>query len=343
MKEAAENGQTRAVADGFGGFNPGVEVTSDGRVTFNKGPTGVPTYPDLQFWDYTYRNLRDAGRAATVAGRGNEGGAITSVASALRNELDDMVPRFRAAREGAASFFGAQDALEAGQIFATSRMENAGAQRAVDRMNPAERQLFMRGYASQLINRINESGDNRNIANVFGNSPADRQRAVIALGPDRATELEAYVRAERILTASRNAVTGNSTTARQLAELGLAGGAYGAATGGDVTHPTPAGVLAAALAYGALRGKTAINQRVAQRVGEMLVSDDPTVLANGFQILGRDTGFLRALRAFDTASATAAGNVTVPKMIGSQSASTDRPGSPRPSAPAIASNIGASQ
>lgn len=315
MKGAAENGQTRAVADGFGGFNPGVNVTPDGRVIFNQGPKGVPTYPDLQFWDYTYRNLRDAGQAAIRAGRTSEGGAIANVAGQLRDELDDMVPSFAAARQGAAGFFGAQDALEAGQTFATSRMANADAQRAVNAMNPAERQLFMRGYASQLINRINESGDSRNVANVFGNSPADRQRAVIALGPDRANQLEAYVRAERILDMGRGAVQGNSTTARQLAELGLAGGAYGVASGFDPMHPTPSALLAGALAYGAVRGNAAINQRLAQRVGEMLVSNDPNVLARGFQLLGRNTGFLDALRKFDTASGTATGTTTVGKML----------------------------
>lgn len=347
MKDAAQNGQTRAVADGFGGFNPGVNVTPDGRVIFNKGPTGVPTYPDLQFWDYTYRNLRDAGQAATQGGRTSEGGAINTVAGALRDELDSMVPQYQTARQGAARFFGAQDALEAGQQFVTQKMNNADAARAVAAMSPPERQLFMQGYSSQLINKINETGDRRNVANVFGNSPADRQRAVIALGPDRANQLEAYVRAERILDAGRGAVTGNSTTARQLAELGLAGGAYGLASGFDPMHPTPNALLAGALAYGAARGNAAINQRLAQRVGEMLVSDNPRVLAQGFQILGRNGGFLNALRAFDTATGTAAGTKGVGSMVpqiqapASAYGNTNQQNVPRP--PAQQQNGGAVQ
>ena len=310
MQAAATNGKTRAIADGFGGFRPGVTVTPDGRIMFNRGPTGVPSYPDLQFWDYTYRGLRDAGQQAIQSGLNSEGSAINAVAGSLRNELDSMVPEYAAARTGAARWFGANDALEAGQQFATSRLGNADAARAVSAMNPAERALFMRGYASQLINRINETGDRRNIANVFGNSPADRQRGVIALGQQNANQLEAYIRAERILDVARGAVTGNSTTARQLAELGLAGGAYGIGTQGDLMHPTPGGVLAAALTYGALRGNAAINQRLAQRVGEMLTSNDPAVLQQGFRVLGRNGAFLRALRGFDTASMTGAGTVS---------------------------------
>lgn len=318
MREAAQNGKTQAISDGFGAFNPGVKVTEDGRLMFNRGRTGVPTYPDLQFWDYTYRNLRDAGQAAIRNGRNSEGGAIANVASALRNELDTMVPEYQTARQGAARFFGADDALQAGQQFVTQRMNNAEARRAVAAMSPAERDLFTQGYASQLINKINETGDRRNIVNVFGNSPADRERAVIALGPQRANQLEAYVRAERILDAARGAVQGNSTTARQLAELGLAGGAYGIGTQGDITHPTPAGVLAGVLAWGALRGKSAINERLAQQVGQMLASNDPAVLRRGFQILGRNNGILNALRAFDTAAVTAAGTSAVGKTLSRQ-------------------------
>lgn len=319
MKDAAQNGKTRAIADGFGAFNPGVTVTNDGQLIFNKGKTGVPTYPNLQFWDYTYRALRDAGQQSMQSGRGSEGAAVTAVASQLRNELDKAVPQFQKAREGAARFFGASDALEAGQTFATSKMANSEAQKAVSAMNPAERQLFMKGYASQLLNRINETGDNRNIANVFGSSPSDRQRAVIALGPQRANQLEAYVRAERILDTARGAVTGNSTTARQLTELGLAGGA-GAGAGygshGSMTGSAPAdAVLAGALAYGAMRGKSAINERLAKQVGQMLVSDDPAVLSKGFNLLTRNGSFLNALRAFDTASATAVGTRQATKLL----------------------------
>ena len=173
----------------------------------------------------------------------------------------------------------------------------------------------MQGYAAQKIAKINEIGDRRSIGNVLSNSPAENQRDVIALGANRANQLEAYMRAERILDWGVAEVQGNSTTARQLTELGLAGGAYGIGTMGDVTHPTPAGLLAAALTYGAMRGNATINQRLAQRVGEMLTSNDPAILRRGFEILGRNTGFLRALRAFDTASGTAAGTNTVGKML----------------------------
>jgi hypothetical protein len=45
-----------------------------------------------------------------------------------------------------------------------------------------------------------------------------------ALGPEKARKLEAYLNVESPMNALRGAVRGDSTTARQLFELGLAGG-----------------------------------------------------------------------------------------------------------------------
>ena len=53
----------------MGGFNPKISFTPDGRIQFNRGPTGVPTYPDLRYWDQVRRELSDA---AMKAGRGTE-------------------------------------------------------------------------------------------------------------------------------------------------------------------------------------------------------------------------------------------------------------------------------
>ena len=114
MKDAVERGNDRAIAEGHGAFNAGVNVTPDGRVTFNRGPTGTPAYPNLQFWDYTYRSLRDLASAAARAGRSDEAGALGTLAGNLRAELDRLVPQYAKARGVASSFFGGENALDAG-------------------------------------------------------------------------------------------------------------------------------------------------------------------------------------------------------------------------------------
>lgn len=46
----------------------------------------------------------------------------------------------------------------------------------------------------------------------------------MALGPQKAAELEAFLRVEDLMNTARGIITGKFTTVRQLAELGLAGG-----------------------------------------------------------------------------------------------------------------------
>jgi hypothetical protein len=265
-------------------------------VNFRRGPNGVPTYPNLQFWDATKRE-RDA--AANVARRqGDTSSVAGELARSLRDELDQHVPSYANARAGAAHFFGAQDALEAGQNFVTSKMANGDARQALARMSPTERQLFQDGFVSQFVHKINEIGDRRSILNQIGGSTAARERLNIALGPQRASELEATLRAEGIMDTARQAIQGNSTTARQLVELGLAGGAAG--TGGvGAYNMDPKQMTYAAIAGALIGGKHHIDTRLANRVAEMLTSQDPTVLLRGARVVARDNRLLEGLRSID--------------------------------------------
>jgi hypothetical protein len=311
---AAQRGKNRSVSEGMGGFNPTAEVTADGRLLFNKGPTGVPTYPNLQFWDYAQRELRDAANAATRGGKNEEAGALKGLHRQLLTELDKQVPEFQQARTGAAGFFGAENALEAGQKFVGAKGENAEFARALGKFNPEQRELFSRGFASELANRILELRDGQDvIKQAFLTSPASKQRIEMALGPDRARQLEVYLRAETLADRLRGAM-GNSTTARQLTELGLAGAGtlavgHGAMEGEwDTKH-----ALTAALLFGAAYGKhraQILDNSVARRIGEMLASNDPAVLHQGIQIVAKSTKLTDALRtAGDKISAALAGKV----------------------------------
>jgi Inorganic Pyrophosphatase len=297
MESAVERGRDRAVADGFGAFNPGVTF-ENGVMQFGRG-RGAPPYPNMQYWDYVQRELRDMQSAASRAGHNEQASAIGSLHRQLLGELDSAVPQFQTARRGAAGFFGAEDALEAGHNFAvwtiTSPADQLAARRAIARMTPVERALFARGYASRLADMVERSGDNRSVLNAaFFNNGAARQRTELALGAQNARQLEALLRAERIVDRARSAVTGNSTTARQLIEAGLAGGATGSLVEQDFQ---PSHILGWAILGGVARhGVQVIDQRVARRVGEMLASNDPSILARGLQIASRQPNILNALR-----------------------------------------------
>jgi hypothetical protein len=106
----------------------------------------------------------------------------------------------------------------------------------------------------------------------------------MALGPNNARSLEAYLRLEMLASRLRGAI-GNSTTARRLHELamvgirgcgGLLGGAVlGESLGGE--HGGVEGALLGLVAGFAQHRVRHVNMTFARRVGEMLASEDPAV------------------------------------------------------------------
>lgn len=165
--------------------NPFVTDAS-GRLTLGQDASGKKLIPGLQFWDYVKRNLDGVGtREAKEWSR------------VLRDHLDGSIPEYADARAGAAKFFGAQDALEAGQKAVTSRMQNRQIRDALGKFSPAEKKLFQDGFVDRFVQAAREAPDRRNLLNSINNSPAARERVMMALGPQRANELEAFLRVEQ--------------------------------------------------------------------------------------------------------------------------------------------------
>lgn len=297
MRRAASNAKDEAVVGGYGAMNPRITFNQSGVMQFNRGPNGVPTYPDLQYWDLVRRELSDAARAATPGSA--EARRLNNFAATMNTELDRLVPSYQQARQGAAQAFGAENALEAGANFITSRMANPEARRALAQMSPAERQLFQDGAVSRYIQMLSEIGDRRDVLNSIANSPAARERLNIAFGTQhRAAEFEAMIRTEQVMNSLRQQVQGNSTTVRQLVEMGAVGtyGGVGAYMQGIGDPQTLATTLIAGAFVG--RGRN-VDQRVAMRVAEMLVSHDPAILQRGLSIVSRNTRFMDGIRALD--------------------------------------------
>lgn len=278
VRNAEKGGANRAVSEGIRPIKNPFVFGKDGSISLRQLKGGAVAKPNLEFWDQVQRELR---KQAETAGRGTaQFNEIESVRRALNNTLDDTVPAFKQARQGAAAFFGAEDALEAGKKFARNRKLVPEAKRAFEGMKPAEKKAFQAGYTSDIIDTIRSSSDNRNIVQqVFGN-PAARELNEMVLGKTAAKELEAFVRVESIMDQMRGAL-GNSSTARQLAEMGLAGGTgagIGFATGQDWQTSMGMGAMLAVGQRGArvIGGK--IDERILKEVGEILLSNDPSRL-----------------------------------------------------------------
>ena len=133
----------------------------------------------------------------------------------------------------------------------------------------------------------------------------------MGLGAERAAQLEQYLKVERTMSQLKGAL-GNSTTARQLADLGVignigAGAVIGGGAGGVGSLFTDQGLQApsvstvlGAMAGGMRAAHGKMNVAAANRVAEMLVSQDPKVLKNGIEILRKNQMIRDAFDQFAT-------------------------------------------
>ena len=307
MKRAISTGKDRDVAEGLGGFNPMVNVTPDGRIVFNQGAKGVPTYPNLQYWDQVKRELDSVANQAKRSG--DSSSVAGQLAKVLRSELDTQVPAYQKARGVAEDFFGESNALDAGRKLAGKKLPAEDVAKIMAKMNPDERMLFKEGYASDLADRvIGNIRDTRDVTKAMFASPNERKLASTVFGPGGMGMLQARMSLETIMDGARKAM-GNSTTARQLIEAGLAGGVAGGFAGGWDPMSVGQGIVGGAtLRTGAskflsdeikvgakhLIGK--VDAKTARHVAELLTSDDPRLLRQGYQMAAKSQSIMQGLR-----------------------------------------------
>ena len=329
IRSVVKTGANKTVVDGMPPIRNPFTTDAAGNLRLARQADGSIAYPNGQFWDYVQRELRGKAGEAARAGNNDLARDFGNLRKALVDHVDELFPAFKTARSGAAHFFQAEDALEAGQKFVMSRMANDEARKAVGQMRPAERELFAEGFRSDLIAKIREIGDGRDIVkSVFGN-PAMRERVEIALGKSQAAQLQAALTVESALLPLQAAVKGNSTTAQQiigLAGAGGAGGAIGFMQGRDSSSAV-AGMLAGAALK---RGNTKIQQGLAKEIGKMLASDDLKLIQRAATIASRSPSTLRFIQDFADEAAKLGGLSASPLEV------TIRPGSSAQYLPAAA-------
>ena len=274
--------------------------------------------PSLQLWDYVKRALDQSGDPTS-----------SMFAKAIRSHLDTLVPSYKAARESASHikfFEGAPNAYEAGKEFLNKGVPfGAEARQRLKSMDPREQDLFRDGYIQQVVDRIEATGRLDSI-NRISRSRGAREEMEAALGPQRYREVESMVRLHDLMERANTAMRGNSTTARQIIEYGLVSGSgsYGAFTG-DPTAITAATLVA---------GRRAINERMARKVSELLIQNDPASFQKAAQLVARDQSTFDKLRALGMRLATRLAPPNAPKTVGAYSGRADTPDSEAPLGPA---------
>lgn len=280
VKEADTVGTDYAALTGTPAVkNPFTFDESGNLLGLRQLPGGGYALPNLEFWDVVQRNLRGVADKAKRAGDMELASRAGQLRRELLAELDGAVPQFKAARQGAAGFFGAEDAIEAGRKAVNSTKSVPEIERAVAAMTPAEKDAFSVGFSSEIIDAIGATRDRVNVINSIFGSESARRRISIALGPQKARELEAYVKMEQTLDMLRTAVQGNSTTTQQLIAAGVLGGAGGTIlSGGDLMQGANWALIAGVGRRGAQMLGKRVDDQVMKRVAEVLSSGDPALL-----------------------------------------------------------------
>lgn len=245
--------------------------------------------PTLETWDLVKRRLDDRISSLKRSGANSQALDLDSLRVQLLEQLDRLIPKYAQARGTAATFFRANDALDAGEKFVRGKYDLQAARDAINKMTPQERDLFAEGFTSRFIEDLSRIRDKRSILNTINASRDARRRMEIALGPNRAREVESFLRVEEFMDFIRNAL-GNSTTARQLAEMGFTG--YGLYS----NDPHALGI--ALISMGSRKAGQAIDRRVAEKVVQQLLSKDVDTFLKGVKQVA-SSPFLNALRAFD--------------------------------------------
>lgn len=270
-----------------------------------------PGKHSLKYWDYVKKaidtrinGLKRIGGFDDLDGKQKSDlGGLLDAKKALLEHLDKVAPDYKNARSVAAGFFGANNALEAGENAVRFRGDPALIRVQMNKMQPAERELFKEGFASKLAEQIEATGDRTNVINKIYNSPQSRKMIQTVFGEDGATKIEMRLRLENIFQAAKEAL-GNSTTARQLIQSGLAGGALGAYLEGHDLGSALTGAehgvgIAAGIRLGGGKLVGYVDRRTAQRVAELLSSDDLTKLAKGLNIAVNNRSVANAIRNLD--------------------------------------------
>lgn len=297
VDEVPTRSADRGAVAGFKQIGNPFSKNSQGAYVLRRNADGSLVAPSLEFWNQVKINLDDAIGGAKRSGNNQMASDLMGLKTALVDELDNLVPSYKAARQGAAAFFGAEDALEAGKKFAGTPRLVPEAKKAFQSFKPAEKEAFATGYASELIDRIKASGDRTNVINSVFKNQAARESMELVFGPQKAKQIEAYIRVEDLVDRLRGAM-GNSTTARQLVELGIGGGA-GYAYSGDMTGALTGAVLAKGARFVGQRA----DAKVMESVANLLTSNNPQALRIAAQQAAKTPAYMKAIENLSNALA----------------------------------------
>ena len=309
IKNATKVAQEDAVSRGVQPVRNPFVPDANGNMVLGTQPNGSQAIPSLPFWDYVQRGLRTQREQAFASGDKDAARRIGIARDQVLANLDNLVPSFAKARQGAFQAFGADNAIDAGANILKPSITPTQVQQAVAAAKtPLQQQALDYGAAAAVVNKAVNASDGRDVVKLF-DTPAIREKLQTAMRPDRFAQLEAYLRAEASMNLLKNAVSGNSTTAEQAhgiaAMVGNAltspvagaieGAAYSMHHGFD---PEEMAKDAALGAFGGMMRKaySGANAKMMQSLAETLASSDPAVANAAIGRIAKNKQMMEALR-----------------------------------------------
>lgn len=248
-----------------------INVADDGK------SATVKRVPDMRAWDYIKRamdDMIDAGTDSITKKVTNEGRIITSLKSKMLEEIDNVNPAYKQARQAWGGQMQLDKALEFGRD--AMRQTPEAVRRQVGQMGPAEKEAARAGAAEWIRNAIDQRNFTQNaILKFFSNRQQVKNLRALFDNDEQFKTFRQAVFAEAKKRGTYEAVKGNSTTAAQLADMMETGGLQEGFN--TARTAVTAGPVSAALQWVGSRLKMlgGLTPEVADSIAQKLMASSP--------------------------------------------------------------------
>lgn len=273
MRDALKRARDLGEAEGIPSKQFFAKIADDGSYT-------VESVPDAKQWDLMKRSLDDIiENEKTILPNGTEklsnlGRIVSGIKREMLDEIDRVNPDYAAARKVYSSSSESLEAIEEGKKLLDADPELA--RRKLADLSEGDKQLMRLGLSKALTDRIQRVKDGANTVRAIFASP--KHRAVLKEAfPDEKSFAgfeEAMVR-EAQKAKTKNAIQGNSSTARQMIDAADAQGMDETL----LTSLASGGIKGAALAVvrKALSRAVVVNEATAKELANILTTSDPKI------------------------------------------------------------------
>lgn len=243
------------------------QVADDGTITIKR-------VPDTQGWDYVKRALDDEIGQLRRAGAKDDARILTSLKNHMLDEIDEANPAFAEARKVWSGQASMDDALELGREALDQSPE--ATRRLLSKMSEADKQAYRIGVADALRKKVGKTDFTHNALLKFFSSrdAVANLRAAFASDEQFAAFRKAMF-SEARKRSTYNVVTGNSSTAKQMADMMESGGLK---DGVDfVSNAATGGITSATIRWVGSRMKMlgGFTPEVADQVAKKLMATNP--------------------------------------------------------------------